>query len=270
MLARLGYLIAVLAIGFGVVILFRLPRLGLIESGAFAALGPATSAVGAPVRSLVEFVQTIQSIGELRRENAQLRQEIADLRAATARLPEVERENALYRSQLQLRLARPTLQWQVARIIGRDTNPLVKAIIIDLGSADGLAEGMTVMTTEGLVGQLVRLHANTAKVLLIVDVGSSVNGTIQDSRARGVVYGARTGELAMRYIAQGESVKTGDRVLTSGLGGIYPPGIPIGRVVDVRQKDIDMFQEARLDPAVAIDKLEEVLVITNHLPVKLE
>ena len=93
---------------------------------------------------------------------------------------------------------------------------------------------------------------------------------LQDSRSRGVVNGSQTGQLAMRYIAQGDVIRSGDRVLTSGLGGNFPPGLLIGNVVDVRQKDVDMFKEARIEPAIDFGRIEEVLVITNFVPMKLD
>jgi rod shape-determining protein MreC len=133
---------------------------------------------------------------------------------------------------------------------------------------------MTVMTPRGLVGKIVQLGHNAVKVLLLIDSGSSVNAMIQRSRAGGVVYGQRgptgTTPLVMRFIPQGEEIKPGDRVITSGLGGIFPPGIAIGQVAQVRQKDTDMFQEATIEPFVDFARLETVLVVTNHQPVRLD
>jgi len=128
---------------------------------------------------------------------------------------------------------------------------------------------MTVVTPSGLVGQVVAVTPTTAKVLLITDVSSSVDSLIQSNQAKGVVEGSRDGQLTMTYIPQGVKVQTGDRVVTSGLGGIYPPGLWVGTITDVRQNDVDLYQDAQLEPAVDFSRLEVVLVITNHLPTKL-
>jgi len=130
---------------------------------------------------------------------------------------------------------------------------------------------MTVLSTNGsLVGRIVYVGATTSRVLLITDVSSSVSAVVQSSRAYGVVNGQRSGTLLMKYIRQGEQLKTGDIVVTSGVGGVFPEGFMVGRVTDVRQIDIEMFQEARVDSQVDFDRLETVLVITNYRPAKLD
>ncbi|HUX88791.1 MAG TPA: rod shape-determining protein MreC, partial [Chloroflexota bacterium] len=138
------------------------------------------------------------------------------------------------------------------------------------GSRNNVAPGMTVVTPVGLVGQVVTVTPTTAKVLLITDVSSSVDSLIQANEAKGVVEGSRGGQLTLTYIPQGVKVQTGDRIVTSGLGGVYPAGLWVGTVTDVRQNDVDLYQDAQLEPAVDFGRLEVVLVITNHLPTKLQ
>jgi rod shape-determining protein MreC len=146
--------------------------------------------------------------------------------------------------------------------------------VIDRGGRDGLVDGMTVMTPRGLVGKVVRLGPNAARVLLVTDPSSSVNAMVQRSRAKGVVYGQRgaagSTQLVLRFVPQGEEMRVGDRVITSGLGGIFPEGIAIGQVAQVRQQGTDMFQEATVEPLVDFGRMEMVFVITNHVPVKLD
>ena len=270
MFTRLAYFVIVLLVGVGSIVLCRLTQASFIEAGSSWLTGPVQAAVGYPVRVVGEVLQNIQSIGELRRENERLRAEVDSLRRETVLLPDLQRENQLLRDQLDLRRTQPSFQLTSARIIGHDPNPLVKALIVNVGTRDGVADGMTVITSQGLVGRIVRAGTNTSKVLLITDASSSINALLQTSRARGVVNGSPGSYLNMRYIDQGQVVHTGDRVITSGLGGGFPPGLLIGGVVDVRQKDVDLFQEARLEPSVDFGRLEAVLVITNFLPVKLE
>ena len=159
-------------------------------------------------------------------------------------------------------------------MIGYDASNLVRSAVLDRGSRDGLVDGMTVMTPRGLVGKVVRLGPTAARVLLVTDPGSSVNAMVQRSRAKGVIYGQRGtaggSQLVLRYVPQGEEIKPGDRVITSGLGGIFPEGIAIGQVSQVRQQGTDMFQEATVEPFVDFARVESVFVITNHVPVKLD
>ena len=270
MLTRLVYLVIVLIVGAAITLLFRLPQLGFIESGALTILSPVQSLLDRPIRLVQNTTEVVRSISDLQEENSRLQAEVAQLRSELALAEELRRENEHLREQLGLRTSQPSYQLLPARIIGYDTSSLVRSLIINRGSRDGMAEGMTVVTAQGLAGKVVKVNWTTAKVLLITDVSSSVNGLVQDSRARGVVMGGPAGQLTMRYITQGERVVTGDRVITSGLGGFYPEGFVIGSITDVRQKDIDMFQEARLEPAVDFDRLETVLIILNHLPLSLE
>lgn len=270
MLTRLAYLIIVLVVGVGSIVLCRLTQATFVESGASWLTGPVEAAVGYPIQAIGGIFENVHGMAELRQENERLRAEVDRLQQETVLLPELQRENQLLREQLDLRRARPSYQYASGRIIGYDPDPLVKSIIINLGTRDGIADGMTVVTAQGLVGRVLRTNPNTAKVLLITDVSSSINGLVQSTRARGVVNGSPTGRLVMRYIGQSEVVHTGDRVVTSGLGGNFPPGILIGSVIDVRQRDVEMFQEARLEPAVDVNRLEVVLVVTNFLPTRLE
>lgn len=270
MFTRLAYFFIVIAIGLGSILLCRFTQAGVVEQGSSWLTAPAQTVLGFPTKGISDFFGNIQNIGSLRNDNDKLRSDLDRLRLENARLAELERENQLLREQLGLRRAQPGFEYVPARIIGNDPNPLVKALVLNIGTREGIAEGMAVVTAEGLVGRIFKIGPTTAKVLLISDVSSSANGQVQTSHAKGVLTGSPADYLTMRYIAQGESVHTGDLIVTSGLGGMYPPGLPIGSVIDVRQKDVDMFQEARIDPSVDFDRLEYVLIITNFLPTKLE
>jgi rod shape-determining protein MreC len=118
-----------------------------------------------------------------------------------------------------------------------------------------------------LVGRVLRVSPRTAQVQLLGDVASAVNAVVQNSRATGLVRGQPDGSLVMDYVPQEEKIKTGDIVLTSGLGGDLPRALVIGTVTEVIKRDIDLFQSAVLRPAVDLNRLEVVLVITNFEPV---
>ncbi|HEY8476742.1 MAG TPA: rod shape-determining protein MreC [Chloroflexota bacterium] len=209
------------------------------------------------------FVDTLRRVRALAEENRRLQEENDRLRSEIMRLSEVEVENRDLRSLLDLKERDDTVEFIPARVIGRDVVPYVSALTIDGGRAAGMEEQMAVVTRRGLAGQIVEVHPTTARVLLITDVNSSVSARIQnpESRATGVVRGRVEGGLVMQYIAQNERVQTGDWVITAGMGGIFPEGIIIGQVIQVRRKDVDVYQEALIQPAVEVDKLERVFVI---------
>lgn len=270
MLTRLVYATLVVLAGLLLLLLSRLPQVQFIETVGFEVLGPLQVGISVPVVRIDQIGQTIEGISQLRAENARLRAEVDRLSREAVLVGELQRENAELRAELQFRQANPQFKWVDARIIGFDPSNLVHAVIIDRGTHSGVAEGMTVVTPRGLVGQVVQVTPATAKVLLITDVSSSVDALIQSNRAKGVVNGSRSGDLTMTYIPQGVKIQAGDRIVTSGLGGVFPPGLLVGTVTGVRQNAVDLYQEATVQPAVDVGRVEVVQVIINHLPTKLQ
>jgi rod shape-determining protein MreC len=267
--SRLAYIPVIVIFGAIVLVASRIPQVQVVERLVFDVVGTAETGISIPILRFDQIGRTIESIGQLRAENARLRAQVDRLSQEAVLVPELQRENAQLRAQLDFRNEEPQYRWADARLIGVDPSNLVQAIIIDQGTRAGVTEGMTVVTPRGLVGQVTQAGPNTAKVLLITDVSSSTNALIQSSRAKGVVNGSRNGQLVMTFIPQGVKIQTGDRVVTSGIGGVFPEGIWVGTVTDVRQNDVDLFQSAQLEPAVDIGQLEDVMVIINHLPIKL-
>jgi rod shape-determining protein MreC len=125
---------------------------------------------------------------------------------------------------------------------------------------------MPVVNDQGLVGRVVEVTATSAKVQLVVDKDSAVNALLQSSRERGVVVGQLAGGLEMQNISQQTKIAPGEVVLTSGLGGKFPPGIILGTVNAVQQLNYEVLQKADITPAVDFNRLEIVLIITNFTP----
>lgn len=270
MLTRLAPLFLIIGIGLAAIFSFRAPQLRFIQDVGVQVFAPLQWGISGPAGSFSQFLNSIRSIHELREENARLREQVEILTRETVRVPELERENQELLAQIDLKRSRPEYQWLSAKVVYYDPSNLVQSITINRGSKDGVREGMTVITPAALVGRVVRTSPTTARVLLITDASSSVTAMIQNSRAKGVVNGQRREILLMKYIPQSEVVRTGDKVITSGIGGVFPEGILIGHIINVSQRDIDIFQEAQIEPAVDFGTLETVLVITNHLPMNLD
>jgi rod shape-determining protein MreC len=123
---------------------------------------------------------------------------------------------------------------------------------------------MPVVTVSGIVGRLVKVAANSSRVLLLTDHASGVAAVVQRSRARGVVKGKGGGLCSLEFALRDEDVKVGDTVITSGIGTVFPKGLPIGEVTMVKKGAYGIFQTVELRPAVTIAKLEEVLVLLQQ------
>jgi rod shape-determining protein MreC len=128
---------------------------------------------------------------------------------------------------------------------------------------------MPVITDQGLVGSVVETTYGSAKIRLITDPDSAVTARLQQSRDEGVAVGRFGGGLELQYLSQQATVRPGDLVLSSGLGGTFPPGLVLGSVSAVQRQDYEVQQKASLTPAVDFNRLEIVLVITNFKPVDL-
>ncbi len=205
----------------------------------------------------------------LRQHSQELEQTIAQLTVENLRLKEIEAENVRLRSLLQFRDVNPSYTYKGGQVVGRlvanEPSNLIHSILIDIGSNNGIESGMPVVTERGLVGRVTEVYSNAARVLLITDSSSNVNAMLQNTRLRGMLRG-RTNQLPiMDYLPQDQSILVGDIVVTSGEGGRFPVGIPVGQVVEVEQNDVEMFQQAVVRTTVDFDTLETVLVVTNFV-----
>ncbi|GAB4273195.1 MAG: hypothetical protein Kow0080_20530 [Candidatus Promineifilaceae bacterium] len=202
----------------------------------------------------------------------------AEITALQARVDELERENEELREiqgeyQILLDLfnrARqtPEITRITATVIGQDTSPAIRSIIIDKGTADGVRVGMPVESARGLVGQVFRTTANSAQVILITDSASSIPARLGTSRATGILRGGGLGgSMVIDWVDLQYQIEVGEVVLSSGLGGKFPEDLVIGRVSEVDRRESELFQRAVVQSAVDFDALEMVFVITDFQPV---
>ena len=271
---RSTVLVILILLGLVGIVLDRNEDLQPIEDLALRLVIPIQGKLTSLGSDISDLTQTTRDLRELRRRNEELQGLADSLMIENVRLKEVESENETLRRLLGFIQANPTHSYKAAevqgRVIGRDPSNFLSYLIIDSGSEQGIEKGMPVVTERGLVGRISEAGSNWAKVMLIIDPSSSVNALIQTSRATGVVEGQVGGSVLMKYIPQGETVNVNDIVLTSGLGGNFPKKLIIGQVTAVHQRDIEMFQQAHIQPTVDFNNLEIVLVITNFLPADFE
>lgn len=235
-------------------------------------LDPVVSAQRWLATRYLAVYQLVRSPGDvtvIRAENERLANENSLLRSQLIQLQEQQKDNEVLYSLLQVARTRPDSNYVAAMVIGRDTNPFMRYIIIDQGSDAGLRHGMPVITAQGLVGRVDAVTANAARVQLVTDPGSAVNVRLPDSEADGLLVGSVTGDLSLEMISQEVKLRSGELILTSGLGGTYPSNILAGQVVSVRKVETALFQSASVQPVVDFANLRAVLVVTNFKPVDL-
>lgn len=221
---------------------------------------PVQTLLGKGLESVVGvWKEYIHLIG-LREQFAELQKKYENLEQDKARLLELERENDRLRNLLGAAEVLATTSI-VGRVLAYDPSNWVQAMTINRGSGDGVEVGMAAMTSEGIAGQVTAVGPTTAKILLITDHSSGVDAVIQDSRARGIVEGAGKKSLHWRFVLEDEEIKPGERLVTSGMDGVYPPGLLIGRVLSVERNEAGLFQNIEVAPAVNMARVEEMLLI---------
>jgi len=205
-------------------------------------------------------------ISTLRQENAILAAEVARLQQEIISLQEQATEAEILSALLNYARSQPDNRYMAANIIGQDVSPFLRSIWIGTGSEAGVAQGMPVVTERGLVGRVAEVFATISRVQLITDPEAAVNVEFQTSRADGSLSAQLSGELWVDLISQDADISVNELVLTSGLGGNFPADIPVGSVLSVRKRDVDIFQQAVIEPSVNFTDLDIVLVITNFQP----
>jgi len=210
-----------------------------------------------------DFFTSPRDVATLRQRNSELESEVSNLQAQVIQLQQQVGETQVLAALVDFSRARPENTYKAAAVIGRDPSPFLHFVIINRGSNDGILRGMPVVTDQGLVGRVDAVIADAARVQLVTDPASTVNVRLQNAEVEASLAGSVTGDVVLELIPQDANVETGDLVLTSGLGGGYPPDLIVGQVVNVRSRDFDLFQQATIQPVVDFNRLQIVLVIVN-------
>jgi len=200
---------------------------------------------------------------DVRRENVELRESVKRLNERIVAANEAAVANIRLKALLDLKGSLPAPSLAVS-VIGEDSSAWFKTLVVDRGLADGLAEGMPVVAAGGVVGRLVKVAPQSSRVLLLTDHSSAIAAVVQRSRARGVIRGSGPGRCSMEFTVREEDVKVGDTVITSGIGGLFPKGLPIGEVTMVKKGEYGVFQTIEVRPTVNLNKLEEMLVLVRQ------
>ena len=229
-------------------------------------LSPFQSAVGWVCTQVTYLESEVWDFLTLHEQNKMLRNEVTQLRVQNLQAQEYASENTRLREMLDYKNTATQFDLKAARVIGRESATWSSMIVINRGTVDGVHEDMPVVTPKGLVGRVVEAGPNSSKVQLIIDPRSSVGTLVQrpESRVNGIVEGDPDNPTMPRMvnIPKTADVQEGDVIVTSGFGGVFPKGLVVGIVSQLKIDTGGLLQVAILEPAVDFQKLEDVMVIT--------
>ena len=233
----------------------------LIRLWAVAVFSPVERAVHGAAERAGSLVDNYIALYNTRQENVRLSAELDDARLRLhelgARAAQAEELAAL----LDLKQAYPRAPLLAAKVIGVSPAAPSRTVLIDRGSEDGLDVNMAVLTPDGVVGKVVAVFPRASQVLLITDQKSGVGVVLTETNLMGVVKGGGATQCQLDYVPNQETVAPGTLLITSGLDQLFPRGLPVGRVVSARPGEA--FQEIVVEPAVALGRLEYVLVLAG-------
>jgi len=211
----------------------------------------------APIRHVK---MSLRTRNRLQRENNRLRAKALRLTRENAKLPELIAENARFREALDFAKS-GSERMLFCRVITLQPSRHFDTCILDRGSREGIRRESIVVAPRGLVGRVFKTTHTTCHVLLLRDATSAVGAMVQRSRAMGICEGQQSATLILNYLPRDADVHVGDVVISSGMGGVYPKGFTIGRVVRIVSKPADFLKSAEVAPSVNFDSLEEAFVI---------
>lgn len=242
------------------------PTLTPVEKIVKAATSPVETGMSKLVNGVSGTVGSLFSLGSIKSENKTLKDRVAALESENNVLKEYEYQNMRLRDLLQFKdSVSRTYDTVSASVISRNPSNWFETITINRGTADGIKQNMAVVTSQGLVGHVINVTGNSAEVSLIVNDSSAVGGLVQVTRTPGIVEGmaGNAGLLRMIHIATEAPVREKQVVISSGLGGIFPKGLLIGRITKIEMESNGLVKYAIVRPSVDFNRLEEVLVIRS-------
>lgn len=242
--------------------------------GITAPLKNAVATVAAPFQWCAEristaaqgFVAYFTEFDDLQKENAALREQLTEAKSQLHRAELDAQENAFLRDFLDLPEFTSELSLLDAQIIARGTGNATTVFTLSRGSAHGVTTGMPVITADGVVGSVTEVGLNWCRVTSIIELNASAGAYVERSGATGLTEGTfelrREGLFRLSYLDENADISLGDRIVTSGYGSVYPEGLVLGEVVDIRTDDYTRTRIAILAPAVDLGRLSRVMIVT--------
>lgn len=232
------------------------------EQVALVAIAPFERAFTYVRSPIAHLRRACRTRSRLQAENRRLRSELLGLVQENQRLREMANENARLREAIGFRAARRN-RMVLARVIALQPSRRYDTCTLGVGTRHGVRRECAVVTPRGLVGRVIRTTPTTCQVLLLRDPMSSVGAMIERSRVTGICEGQQSDILLLNYLKRDADVRVGDIAITSGMGGVYPKGLTIGRVARIVYRPGDYLKSAEIIPSVRFDALEEAFVILD-------
>ncbi len=235
----------------------------LVDVASLAWTG-AQSVLAKTHRAALAVWQTYVDWKAVRAENVSLRAEAERLRVQALAVEETRQENVRLRHLLALKARLPVATIS-GEIIGREAGGWVRSLTVNRGRQNGIARQTPVIVPQGLVGRVIQVRPAASVVQLLNDPASAVGAVVQRTRTTGLVEGDPSGVVRLKFMARdGGRVAAGDLVVTSGLGSVFPKGVPVGRIKAIDDRGSALFHYAVLEPVVDFARVEEVLLITEE------
>lgn len=239
---------------------FNLDDPSLFQQIVMEILSPVQEGLASSKRNLSSLWDNYLLIVNTSKENTVLKKQISRLNSDLTTMEEIRKENLRLKQLLNYSEDQP-YQRVLAQVVGWDSANEFKVIRINKGMRDGIKAMAPVITDHGLVGYVYRATENYSDVLTILDQNNRVDIVVERTRTHGIVEGVFNFKCALKYVMRNEPVEVGDKLITAGVGGIYPKGIKVGMITDIAKENFGMTLSVEVVPSVDFDKLEEVLVL---------
>ncbi|MEX0758904.1 MAG: rod shape-determining protein MreC [Tistlia sp.] len=222
-------------------------------------MAPFLEAASEPVTTVNETVGKIRDMARLREVNAMLRAENERLLEWRRQAMALEAQNAGLRDLLRLA---PEIEHQYlsARVVGDQGSAFVRSVLVSGGQSEGVRKGQAALTGSGLAGRVAEVGERVSRVLLITDINSRIPVQVGPAQDKAIMAGDNSPEPSLLYLLPGTSIEVGDRVVTSGHGGLFPPGLPVGDVVEVTEAGV------RVRPYTDWNHLDYLRLVSYDLP----
>ena len=224
-------------------------------------LEPVLDALSRPAAAIGGIGDSIKELAGLREENQRLKKRVAELEGWRSKAARLEAQNTAFRAMLNFVPDAPS-RYVSARIVADSSSAFVRSVLINAGRAHGVRKGQAALASAGLVGRVADLGERSARVLLLTDFNSRIPVIVESTRERAVLAGNNTAEPKLLYLPATAEIRVGSRIVTSGHGGVFPPGLPVGVVSSVTRAKDGAVRGVRVRAFVKWNRLENIRIIS--------
>ncbi|MDR2165140.1 MAG: rod shape-determining protein MreC [Zoogloeaceae bacterium] len=240
----------------------RFHALETARKGFHGLLEPLRNVAQAPVRLFSDGSRYFLNLERVRAENQALRKAQLKSSPIIAHYAQLEAENRRLNALLGLR-AQPAATGQIARVRYTARDPFTRRVFLDKGLREGIAAGSPVIDTQGVIGQVTRVFPFSAEVTLLTDKDQAIPVQVERTGQRSFIFGLGNGLVELKYIPINADIRAGDRLITSGIDGVYQPGFPVARVIEVTHDSNDAFARIIARPLSAAENHHMVMILAT-------